>query len=90
VELQPVRITLRPVGSTYEQAVYEIGQLRLNTPEELYNQLATQRKAAPDDDVPVIIFPSNAVRWEFVTEAFNAAVRARFRKIGFQGETGPR
>jgi biopolymer transport protein ExbD len=33
--------------------------------------------------VPVMIMPAVNVRWEHVVNAFNQAVRAKFKKIGF-------
>jgi biopolymer transport protein ExbD len=35
------------------------------------------------DDHPVIIEPDGAVRWQHVVNAFNAAIKARYRNVSF-------
>jgi hypothetical protein len=42
-----------------------------------------QKSGAKADEAPVFISPTRDVRWAFVVEAFNQAVRARFKNIGF-------
>ena len=82
--LKPIRVTLSPEGMMAENAQYQVGNLApVTTPEELFNALAGQKQLNPDADVPVVIKPQGDVRWQFVTEVFNAAVRAKFRKIAF-------
>jgi biopolymer transport protein ExbD len=82
--LQPIRVTLSPEGMMAENAQYRVGRLApVTTAEELFEALARQRRKFPDADVPVVIKPQGDVRWQFVTEVFNAAVRAKFKKIAF-------
>ncbi|MEW6252300.1 MAG: biopolymer transporter ExbD [Planctomycetota bacterium] len=50
---------------------------------ELYRQLDQRRLAGADAANPVVIVPETNVRWTFVVQAIDAAVRARFTNIQF-------
>jgi len=81
---KPIRITVSPEGMLAENAQYQVACLApVTTPEELFNALAGQKQLNADADVPVVIKPQGDVRWQFVTEVFNVAVRAKFKKIAF-------
>jgi biopolymer transport protein ExbD len=68
---------------------------------QLYEELKKRHAAAGDPKVPAIIRPEvdlervaageyQYVRWQYVAEAYNQAVRAGFKEIGFRwpGATG--
>ena len=80
----PVKITLKPSG-VGRSAYYEINGVAgmISSPRELYVRLKRRQAALGTTDVPVVIHPQPNVPWEFVVEAFNQAVRAKFEKIGF-------
>lgn len=86
--LKPIRIRLVPIsdsaGGYNTTARYDVDNLRpVESPVELYNILLGRKKAVRSDEVPVVIHAPPEVRWQFVVEAFNAAVHAKFKKIGF-------
>lgn len=82
--LRPIRIVLRPVGMHREGVQYELGAGVLTSrPRELHEMLKQRREVLGRVDVPVVIQCRGDVRWRYVVEAFNAAVAARFRNIGF-------
>jgi biopolymer transport protein ExbD len=80
----PIRIQVRP-SANREAAVYQVSGVlgTIAGPAELYGHLRRLQGRLGGADVPVVIAPKRDVPWEFVVEAFNQAVRARFRKIGF-------
>ena len=78
---RPIHIVIRPVGDN--AARYEIGNVVTADPTEIYSVLEARKSAAGTSDLPVAIKPTGDVRWRFVVEAFNAAVRARFKNIAF-------
>jgi len=82
IELEKIEISLRPAA---EGCLYEIRGLNvgINSPAELYARLKARQDAIGSADAPVIIKPSPDVGWEFVVEAFNQAMRAEFKNIGF-------
>ncbi len=79
---KPIHIVIRPVGD--DDALYEIGGYPTPTadPDEVYSVLQS-RKDSMGPKVPVIIKPTEDVKWRFVIEAFNAAVRARLENVAF-------
>jgi len=85
--LKPIRIMLVPNsgdGGYNEKAMYDVDNLQpVDSPEALYKILLRRKKAVRSDEVPVVIHAPAEVRWKFVTEAFNAAVHAKFKNIGF-------
>lgn len=86
--LKPIRIMLVPSsgedGGYNDKALYDVDNLQpVDSPAELYKLLLGRKKAVRSDEVPVVIHAPAEVRWRFVVEAFNAAVHAKFRNIGF-------
>jgi biopolymer transport protein ExbD len=81
---QPIRITIEPAGEFAKAAQFVIGN-RPPTPdrEVLQRILVGERQAAGDDPPALVIQPFGDVRWQYVVEVFNAAVKARFEEIGF-------
>jgi len=49
----------------------------------LYEGLVAVREAYGSNEAPVLIRPEDNVPWQYAVEAFNQAVRADFRNIGF-------
>jgi biopolymer transport protein ExbD len=84
-EVQPLRITIIPAGIDRSACRYEMSsqEIAIESPEKLYEALLAYRQASQNDDVPVMIQSRRDVRWQHVVEAFNQAVRARFKRIGF-------
>lgn len=56
-----------------------------NAAAELHQLLAQRQERHTGSELSVLITPAPDVRWEFVVEAFNQAVRAGFKKVGFVG-----
>ena len=81
---RPIIVNLRPTGDRREFVIYEISELSVSPRDakELYAQLV-MRRGQLGKQVPVVIKPRGDVRWQFVVEAFNQAVRAQFENIGF-------
>jgi biopolymer transport protein ExbD len=81
----PIRIVLRPRGVNHEYVTYEVDNLpAIDKQEELFRMLkARQNSGSVTDETPVQIRPWTSVRWKYVVAAFNAAVRARYKNIGF-------
>ncbi|HUS93496.1 MAG TPA: biopolymer transporter ExbD [Phycisphaerae bacterium] len=79
----PVQIRLRLVADRV--AAYEMTGVPvvISSPAELLEHLKQRQDQLGSADVPIVIFPSADVPWQYVVEAFNAAVHARFTKIGF-------
>ena len=84
VELEPLIIVLRPAGLSRTACLFEITgrNIAMDTPQQLYEALMA-RRADLGADEPIIIRPRPNVRWEFVVEAFNQAVRAKCKNIAF-------
>ena len=84
LNIEPIRITLYPVGAHNEDVIYEmIGDtLAISSPAGLHRRLVERQALLGSSDVPVIIAPQWNVRWQYVVEAFNQALRAKFTKIG--------
>ena len=85
----PIRIVVRPRGGNYEYVTYEVDNLNaIDKQEDLYNMLmARQKSGSVTVETPVQIRPSSSVRWKYVVGAFNAAVRAKYKNIGFASGT---
>lgn len=92
---EPIRVTLKPNNADMTTVIIEIkdtGKRPANMV-ELYNYFAGQRARygeAETDKLPVVIKPLQGVRWGFVVDAFNQAVRAGFKEVGVapSGDTG--
>jgi len=84
VQLEPLFIVIRPAGSDRSSCVYEITgkAVVMDTPDQLYEALTARRRQIEAEE-PVIIHPRPNIRWQFVIEAFNQAVRAKYKNIGF-------
>ena len=77
---RPVHIVIQPVGDS--DAFYVIDRHPATAdPDEVYKVLRARRDAAGTRKVPVIIEPYENVKWRFVIEAFNAAVRAKLENV---------
>lgn len=85
VPLKPIRVKLLPIGSRRQDAQYSVGGegVTLESAEQLYSRLMAHREALGTDEIPVIIDPRGDVRWKFVLEAYNQAVRAKYQNVGF-------
>lgn len=81
----PIRIVLWPRGANRQFVQYEVDNLAaVDKQEDLYRLLvARQRSGSVTVETPVEIRPSSNVRWKHVVGAFNAAVRAKYKNIGF-------
>ena len=82
--LDPIQVRLR-ASHDRSLASYEMTGVSvvINSPKELFEYLKARQDRLGTDEVPVVILPNQDVPWEFVVEAFNQAVRARYKKIGF-------
>ena len=83
---ESIYIILRPADvHTGLGVVYEMKgrNLPLHDAQALYVALQARRDALQSTDIPVVIEPGGDVLWEHVVNAFNQAVRAKFKKIGF-------
>ena len=82
--LKPIRVVLQPRGQNRQSVQYEVDNLPpIDHPSELYRVLMGRQEAIGSNEVPVVIHARGDVRWKFVVEVFNAAVRAKFKNIGF-------
>ncbi len=88
-DLKEIRISVRP-GMDADTVGFFIDNEQAGTtePRALYEQLIARQQRLGDPElirekVPVMIEPVDVVPWEFVVEAFNQAVRAKFKHIGF-------
>jgi len=92
VDLRPIRILIRPTDVTRRSVSYEIQGTSepIEEPAVLYERLLGRRESlgARGNEVPIIIVPRQDVKWSFVLEAFNQAVRARFKHIGWGFRAG--
>ncbi|MBI5723521.1 MAG: biopolymer transporter ExbD [Planctomycetes bacterium] len=83
---QPITITVRPIGDGNFACQFDLDGQALTEPGQLYEILRRKQAAygpGTADTVPVIIRPIQAARWKWVVEAFNQALRAQFKEIGF-------
>jgi biopolymer transport protein ExbD len=84
---EPIRITLKPNPASGDSVIIEIGVTGRKPADmiELFKFLAGQRVKygeAETEKLPVVIKPLQGVRWGFVVDAFNQAVRAGFKEVG--------
>jgi len=81
---RPIVIRLHAVGAGRAGVLYEICGVRdpIRSPQELYAKLTARRRQLGSNEAPVIIIGRSDVRWQYVVEAFNQAVRAGFAKVG--------
>jgi hypothetical protein len=84
-----LEIRLRASGEKGEGCSYEVLGVNTTTddPKQLYKWLVGRVEALGGEgaigEVQVQIQSAPNVRWGFVVEAYNAAMRAKFKKIGF-------
>jgi len=85
VDAPPIYIVVRPSPGDTLGAVYEVRgeHMQIREAERLYQLLLGRREVAGSTRSPVVIQPRADVRWEHVVNAFNQAVRAKYKKIGF-------
>jgi biopolymer transport protein ExbD len=79
----PTEVSLRvePVGGNY---VVAVGDRRISDPAVLAQTLAAMHAQFPDpDSVQVIINPTRDVEYKYLIQVYDAAMSARFTKIGF-------
>ena len=80
----PIRIVIRPIGAMRNGAMYEMGNIAIkNDPKELSRKLLSVAKSRDTEKTPIEIRPREDVRWRFVLEAYNQAVKAKFKNIHF-------
>ncbi len=91
ISVDPIDITLRAAGSDDLGVLITVQHTDapLTTAEELYNYLMQMKprhgeKADGPSEVPVTIKPLGNVRWNHVVNAFNQAIRADYKKVGFK------
>jgi biopolymer transport protein ExbD len=84
VQLEPLFVVIKPGGSDRSSCLYEItsSKVAMESADQLYEALMARRRQLKAEE-PLIIRPRPNVRWQFVIEAFNQAVRADYKNIGF-------
>ncbi len=85
LKLEPIKVLLSPEGQRDENVVIQIDVqqgLVLRDVSKLYGELDHLREKFTEK-APVIIAPRGRVRWKYVVDAFNQAIRAKFKNIGF-------
>ena len=82
---QPIRIHILPTGRARDGASYEVEGVheRIEDADTLFSHMIKRRDAVNSTEIPVIIKPDAFVRWNFVVEVFNQALRLKFENIGF-------
>jgi biopolymer transport protein ExbD len=85
IEINPlIRIALADVGSGESVRIFVMDEpLKENTGEGLYRFLLDRRRAGADPANPVVIGAETTVRWKYVVQAMDAAVRAGFSNVQF-------
>jgi len=80
-EPEKIHLSVTPVGPASESVIYRLDGVDgpLRSPRRLADELAAKRR--PDREQVLIIRASRGVRWRYVVEAFNQAVRAKFESI---------
>lgn len=89
--VKKIEIKLIPAvgpGGLLTACVYEMSgaNIQLKSAKELQQKLEARKAAlgaGAAETVPVIIEPRDDVAWRYVVEAWNAAVRLKFKNIGF-------
>ena len=83
LKLDPIRVTLSPAGDG-SGVLFEVsGAGTTGSAVELYGMLVQLRERFGTDELPVLIKPTSRVWWSHVVDAFNQAVRAKFKHIAF-------
>ena len=88
VSVDPIDITLRASGEDSLGVLISVQHtdVPLTTAEQLYAYLTKMKERHGDkaSEVPVTIKPLGNVRWMHVVNAFNQAIRADYKKVGFK------
>jgi biopolymer transport protein ExbD len=85
--LDQLQISIHSDGG--DGAIYEMSghQGAIHDGTELYQALQARRGAVGDAKT-VIIKPGIETRWQYAVEAFNQAVRAQYKAVGFSAVAG--
>lgn len=87
LRIDPVRVSLRAAPPDDQGVLVEIEGTTFSFSDvpKLWDYLTGFRRQYGEEsaEVPVIITPVGKVRWKFVVNAFNQAIRAKFKNIGF-------
>ena len=85
IEINPlIRIALADVDQGQGALIYVVDEpLGANDFERLYRLLLERREAGADTGNPVVIGAETTVRWKYVVQAMDAAVRAGFKNVQF-------
>jgi len=90
MRLEPIKIQLTATGLNDDGVMIEItgaaNQTLGEVPKVWDFLMNFKRRAQPgveEVEVPVIITPRGRVRWTFVVDAFNQAIRAKYKNVGF-------
>jgi biopolymer transport protein ExbD len=85
IEINPlIRIALADVGGGDSVRIFVMDEpLKENTADGLYRFLLDRRRAGADPANPVVIGAETTVRWKFVVQTMDAAVRAGFTNVQF-------
>jgi len=79
-----IEIQVAPEGGGNRLARYSINQRAFLDVPAMQAHLKDRKSAYPKQPPPVIIRCRGDVRWKFVVEAYNATIRADFKKVGFE------
>lgn len=80
-------IGLQPSGAANEGVTISVGENSVADANQLYLKLEAAKRLAGEEAV-VIIKPHPQVRWTHVVNAFNQAVRCKFKEIGLAPSSG--
>jgi len=78
-----IRVLRREPGGAVVYRAGEPAGVETTEPDQLYGYLCAYRDDVRSTAVPVLIAPRRDVPWRYVVEAFNATVRAGFKRVGF-------
>lgn len=83
MDLKPIEIYIEPGGTVDNTGVTyrSKGVSVMPDPERLFGFLEGRKQQFDTNEIPVVLRPSGLVRWKYVVEAFNAAVRLQFKNI---------
>jgi len=82
LDVLPIRIGIRRGWQEGQGASYEVGGVAITSAQSLYFKLMGLKQGG-GEKVPVIIEPLADVPWQYVLEAYNQAVRAKFLTVSF-------
>jgi biopolymer transport protein ExbD len=83
-----IEVVVRPTGEHRQGVVFEIdgAMVQTSSPRELGDRLMAIKRQIKGD-ASVIIRARGDVQWRWAVEAFNQAVRAEYRFVGWAGES---